>query len=111
AGLKQAARTFFAVSDAFRIGRLEDAAHGIRPADYYEGLALLHAADMIGAARRAIAIAVLRESASVDKWLDKAGDRIARPRSRLLGLMDSGELTPSRLTVAAGIMGDIAAAA
>ena len=111
AGLKPTAKAFFAVGDAFRIDRMEEAAHGIRPADYYEGLALLHAADMIGTARRDIACAVLRKGSSVEKWLEKAGDRIARPRSRLLGLLDSGELTPSRLTVAAGIMRDIAALA
>jgi glutamate dehydrogenase len=52
ADIVAAARAFFAVSEAFRIARIEEAARSISPPDYYDGLALSRATDMIGAARR-----------------------------------------------------------
>ncbi|MEC6999592.1 hypothetical protein VXQ18_06915 [Brucella abortus] len=42
-----AAKAYFAVSEAFRIGRIEDAARSIPVADYYDGLALSRASDTI----------------------------------------------------------------
>ena len=113
APLAAAAEAFFAVTDKFRIGRIEDAARGIQPADYYDGLALARANDMIGAARRGIAIAALRSGKGaaepVEAWAQAGGDRVARTRERLLTLTDSGDITVSRLSVAAGLMADLAA--
>ncbi|RVA82312.1 NAD-glutamate dehydrogenase, partial [Mesorhizobium sp. M7A.F.Ca.CA.004.01.1.1] len=59
ADIVAAAKAFFAVSDAFRIPRVEDAARSITPSDYYDQLALSRATDTIGAARRGIAVAAL----------------------------------------------------
>lgn len=39
ADIVAAAKAFFAVSDAFRIPRVEDAARSITPSDYYDQLA------------------------------------------------------------------------
>ena len=93
ADIVDAAKAFFAVTEAFRIGRIEDAARGLSPSDYYDGLALSRAQDTIAAARRGMAIAALkgdgkakpakapqrlanRRSGSL--WLDAGGDRIGR---------------------------------
>jgi glutamate dehydrogenase len=112
ADLIAAAKAFFAVTDAFRIGRIEDAAGSIAPSDYYEGMALSRAVDTIGAARRGIAVAALagfgKNGDPVAAWLDDGGERIAKTRERLVALTEGGDLTVSRLTVASGLMSDLA---
>ena len=111
ADLIASAKAFFGVSEAFRIGRIEDAARMITPSDYYDGLALSRATDMIGAARGGIAISALSGFADsadpVDAWLDAGGDRIARTRERLQALTEGGDITLSRLSVASGLMSDL----
>ncbi|BCH29978.1 NAD-glutamate dehydrogenase [Mesorhizobium sp. L-8-10] len=112
ADLVVSAKAFFAASDAFRIARIEDAARGLQPSDYYDGLALSRANDMIGAARRGIAVSALssfgQAADSVAAWLEAGGERVARTRERLQALTEGGELTVSRLSVAAGLMSDLA---
>jgi glutamate dehydrogenase len=107
-----AAKVFFAVTDRFRIGRIEDAARSITPADYYDGLALGRAMETIGQARRGIAVSALTAHGGagdpVEAWTGARGDRVARTRDRLTALTESGEITVSRLAVAAGLMGDLA---
>jgi glutamate dehydrogenase len=120
ADIIEAARAYFAVTEAFRIGRIEDAARGLSPSDYYDGLALSRAQDTIAAARRGIAIAALKDNGKalaktkdgkaddpVSQWLDAGGDRIGRLRDRLQALTEGGDITVSRLSVAAGLMGDL----
>ena len=113
AGIIEAARAFFAVSDAFRIARIEDAAGAIAPADYYDGLALARAMDTIGAAGRGIAIAALaahgQDDQPVARWLEAGGERVTRTRERLQALTEGGDITVSRLSVAAGLMHDLTA--
>lgn len=109
--LVKAAAAFLAVTKAFRIGRINEAALALSPADYYDGLALSRALETIGAARRGIAAAALsrhgKEKEPVAAWLEAGGARAARTRERLQALTEGGELTVSRLTVAAGLMTDL----
>jgi glutamate dehydrogenase len=111
ADLIASAKAFFGVSDAFRIMRIEDAARTITPSDYYDGLALTRATDMIGAARGGIAVSALsgfrNATDPVGAWLDAGGDRIARTRDRLQALTEGGDITVSRLSVASGLMSDL----
>ena len=111
ATLERAAAAFMAVTEAFRIGRIEAAAWGIAPADYYEGLALARAGDVIDAARRAIAVAALKAAPTardaVAEWLAAGGEKVARTRERLQALTESGEITVSRLVVAAGLLDEL----
>ena len=113
ADIVAAAKAFFGVSEAFRIPRIEDAAHAITTADYYEGMALARASDTIGAARRGIAVAALSgfgtASDPVAAWLEAGGERIGRTRERLQALTEGGDISVSRLTVAAGLMSDLSA--
>jgi glutamate dehydrogenase len=115
AGLVQSARSFFAVTDIFRISRIEEAAQSIQPTDYYDGLALSRAADTIDAARRGICILALsghRDSNDpVGAFVAAGGERIARARERLHALTEGGEITVSRLSVASGLMADLAGGA
>jgi len=111
-GIDAAARAFFSVSEAFRIDRIESAAQAITPSDYYDGLALSRAGDTIDAARRGIAIAALTAFGGSDDpvaaWLAAGGERIGRTRERLKSLTEGGDLTVSRLSVASGLMSDLA---
>lgn len=111
ADLAASARAFFGITDAFRVERISEAARAIAPADYYDGLALSRATETIGGARRAMAVAALggfgKEADPVDAWLAAGGERIARTRERLQALTEGGDLTVSRLTVAAGLMSDL----
>ncbi|TPJ38133.1 NAD-glutamate dehydrogenase [Mesorhizobium sp. B2-5-13] len=111
ADIVAAARAFFAVSDAFRIPRVEDAARSITPSDYYDQLALSRATDTIGAARRGIAVAALtgqsKAADPVAAWLEAGGERVARIRDRLQALTEGGDITVSRLSVASGLMSDL----
>ena len=106
-----AAKAFFAVSEAFRIPRIEEAARSVTPPDYYDQLALSRAADTIGAARRGIAVAALTQHGKaadpVAAWLEAGGERIARVRERLQALTEGGDITVSRLSVASGLMSDL----
>ena len=67
---------------------------------------------MIATARRGIAVSALQAGAkdgtAVATWIDTGGDRVSRARERLLALTESGEITVSRLSVAAGLMADLA---
>ena len=105
------AKAYFAVSDAFRIPRIEEAAASLSPSDYYDQLALSRATDTIAAARRGIAVAALtahgKAADPVASWLEAGGERVARVRERLQTLTEGGDLTVSRLSVAAGLMGDL----
>lgn len=110
--LPQTADAYFAVSDVFQIGRIESAAAGISTSDYYDELALLRALDTIDTARCNITVAALKanrdSSDPVAAWLADGGQRISRVIDALASLTTSGDITVSRLSVAAGLMADMA---
>ena len=111
ADLLTAAKAFFAVTESFRIGRIEEAVRSIPVTDYYDGLALSRAADTIGSARKGIAVSALAANGASDDpvgaWLDRGGERVVRARERLVALTEGGDLTVSRLSVASGLMSDL----
>lgn len=114
AKIVEAAKACFAVGDAFRIPRIEDAAASLSPSDYYDQLALSRATDTIASAQRRIAVAALTahggQANPVAAWLEAGGERVARIRERLQALTEGGDLTVSRLSVAAGLMSDLTGA-
>ena len=110
--LMRATETFFAVTDALRVGRIVAAVDRIPVADHFEGLALARSLDEISEARRIIAATALdsypKTTDPSGQWLDANKDRIAHVRSQILNLTDSGELSVAKLTVAAGMLSDLA---
>ena len=98
---------------AFRLGRIEDAARKIPVGDYYEGLALSRATDVIAQARRDMAVSALmrfgKESDPAQAWFDSSGERLNETRKRMSAIVESGELSVSRLAVASGLMADLSA--
>ncbi|MEX3011851.1 NAD-glutamate dehydrogenase [Hoeflea sp. TYP-13] len=112
ADLKKTAKTFFDVTELFRISRMDTAAHQANVSDHYEALAIARSLDEITAARRSITTTAL-ENFGTDKdtvaaWHSADQIRIDRGHERISELIDGGEINIARLTVAAGMMGDIA---
>ena len=107
--LSDAARIHGAVDEALGLARIEAALRSFAATDYFDGLALWRAGDMIGAARRAIAAAALRGGGGdpVAIWLARR-DPAGTVRAQVRAIADGGEITVSRLTVAAGLLGDLA---
>ncbi len=106
-----AAKAYFDISEAFRIGRIEDAARRVSVADYYDGLALARATDLISQARRSIAVSALtqygKKSDPAKEWLNSRGARLDELRQRMANIVETGDLTVSRLAVAAGLLSDL----
>lgn len=105
-------RTYFDISEAFRINRIQAAAGRLQPADHYENLALGRNLDEIYEARRVIAISALKSFAHSDDpfgdWRAENHGRIGHVAEQILQLAETGELTVAKLTVAAGMMSDLA---
>ena len=112
ADLVKTAKAFFDVTELFRISRMDSAAHQTGVSDHYEALAIARSLDEITAARRQITAAALenygREKEPVAAWHAADQVRIDRAQDRITELIDGGEINVARLTVAAGMMGDIA---
>ena len=112
APLARAAEGYFDVSQTFRIERLVAAGNRIATSDHYENLALARSIDQIATSRRDIVIAALahygKEKRPVEAW--HAGDRVRVDRivEELSGLSDGGEPNLARITVAAGLLADLA---
>ncbi|MCI5075132.1 NAD-glutamate dehydrogenase [Oricola sp.] len=108
------AEAFFAVTEMFRIGRLERLAWDLPTVDYFDGLAQNRALDIINSARISITSAALSATDAgtpsrdaVAQWFEDNELRIARVQTRIADLTKSGGLTVSRLTVAAGLLADL----
>ncbi|MCZ8178646.1 MAG: NAD-glutamate dehydrogenase [Rhizobium sp.] len=112
ADFANAMRGFFAVSEAFRIGRIVENAGRIQTTDHYDSLALTRSLDRIGQARRQIVCAALtshgKESQPVQAWIETDRSRVERIGKELASIVDSGEPSISKLAVAAGLLGDLA---
>src|SRR5690606_14949409 len=87
ADLAVAARTYLVLTEAFRVAGIEEAARTVLPGDYYDGLALSRAVDMIGAARRGMTVSALTLHGEApdpaSAWMEAGGQRIARSREKL----------------------------
>jgi glutamate dehydrogenase len=112
ADLKKTAKAYFDVSDMFRIGRIDLAANRSVHSDHYEALAVARSLDEITAARRTITQTALekfgKQKDPVAAWHDNDTVRIDRAHERISVLIEGGEINVARLTVAAGMMSDVA---
>jgi len=110
--LTRAAESYFDVSRTFRVDRLLAAGGRIVTSDHYENLALARSIDQIASSRRDIVIAALadhgKEKRPVGAWHARDQMRINRIVEELSGLSDSGEPNLARITVAAGLLTDLA---
>ncbi len=110
--LNRAAESYFTVSQTFRVGRLLLAGSRIVTGDHYESLALARSLDQIAGARRDIVISALsnhpKDKQPVQAWHAEDRVRINRIAEELGGLSESGDPNLARITVAAGLLSDLA---
>ncbi|MEO1398225.1 MAG: NAD-glutamate dehydrogenase, partial [Pseudomonadota bacterium] len=107
ANLTETAKTFFAVTQEFRIGRIVQAARGVEPDDYYDGLALDRALQSLHTARREITHEAIETKGGLEAWMAQRGDQVQRSKNQMVGIIDQDNVSVSRLTVAANILGDL----
>ncbi|WJR68926.1 NAD-glutamate dehydrogenase [Neorhizobium sp. CSC1952] len=110
--MARAAESYFAVTETFRVNRLIGAGERIGTSDHYESLALSRSLQQIASARRDIVIAALtshpKEKKPVEAWHGSDRIRVNRIGTELVTLSESGDLTLPKITVAAGLLGDLA---
>ncbi len=107
--IAQAAPVFFDTADTLRIARIARLAQALPVADYYDGLARDRAFETLAAAHRRIVVEVIA-AGGLDAWLSKRGAMAASVLETVASTADGDAITLSRLTVAASLLADLAAA-
>ncbi|WP_185984211.1 NAD-glutamate dehydrogenase [Aureimonas mangrovi] len=105
----QALSAYFGVTRHLRLGRVEGALRSLRPADYYEMLALERAGAQLSTARRALTAQALAQggTAPADAWAEAGGEPLTRLRDQMLRMAGSGETSVARLGLAVGLLLDL----
>jgi glutamate dehydrogenase len=111
----EAATAFFGVLDAFKLGRIIEAGNAIVLADKFDRMALDRALANLMRAQRDLTIDVLMSGdadipSRLAAWHDARPEAIDRAVMAVQALTE-GEITVSRLSVAAGLLSDLARAA
>jgi glutamate dehydrogenase len=105
------ARLYLAIGEHLRLADLAAKADAIATPDYYDRLAVAQARGQLEAAQAAFTRDAIRQGAEeAEAWLAEQGERLGRVRTMLQEIAGEGTLTVSRLLVAAGQLGDVAAA-
>jgi glutamate dehydrogenase len=107
--IAEAAPVFFDTADTLRIARIARLAQALPVADYYDGLARDRAFETLAAAHRRIVVEVIA-AGGLDQWLSKRGAMAAAVLETVASTADGDAITLSRLTVAANLLADLAAA-
>ena len=112
--LARTAQSYFGVTQHLRVSRLLAAAEKVTATDQYEAMALSRSIGDIAAARRQITIAALADKKSernpIQAWQESDRERIGRISEQLTQLTETGETTLAKITVAAGLLSDLAQA-
>ncbi|SFB54275.1 glutamate dehydrogenase [Rhizobium sp. NFR07] len=110
--MARATESYFAVTETFRVNRLIAAGERIGTSDHYESLALSRGLQQLASARRDIVTAALtehrKEKKPVAAWIAADRVRVNRIGAELMTLGESGDLTLPKISVAAGLLGDLA---
>jgi glutamate dehydrogenase len=115
ASVIEAATAFFAVLDVFQLGRIIEAGNGIVLADKFDRMALDRALANVMRAQRditsdVIAVGNMDVPSRLAAWHDARPEAIDRAVAAVQALTE-GEITVSRLSVAAGLLADLARSA
>ena len=115
--LGDVASTLFAVDETFGLGAMTAGARQLPASDHYDRVARDRALEQIESSRRRVTTAILAQpqkqkktqhgKPAVDSWLAAQGPDAARIHA-LLCEIAGGDLSLARLTVAAGLLGDLA---
>jgi glutamate dehydrogenase len=110
--LTASARLAYEALEYFRVDELEGRARGLHVTDYYDRLALSGALGALRSASRALTRDVLRstdtEDTHIGPWIEANGSQVRTAKRQIEEIAGSGELTISRLTVAAAQIRELA---
>jgi glutamate dehydrogenase len=104
----ETARIHFEIGERLRIDDLAARGAAIATADQYDRLAIAHALAQLSAAHATFTREAI-EAGGSEPWLKVQGERLARLERTVTEAAGVGVLTPSRLSVAAGALEDLAA--
>ncbi len=108
----EVARTGFAAAEYLRISELKTRAGALKAGDYYDRLAISGAIGTLDAASRALTRDVFKSvgsgPADFAVWERSHGVRLAQAKAALDDIAGSGDISVSRLTVAAAQVRDLA---
>ena len=108
----RAAAAFFAVDDHFHIAGVQRLANSLSVADYADGLALDRALETLADAHRRIAIDVIAadgaDGSALQRWIAGRPEAALRVLETIAALVSGETPTVSRVTVAAGLLADLA---
>ena len=103
----------FAAAEHLRIGELKSRAAGLKISDYYDRLAVNSALSTLDGAARGITRDVLKAAngaaGDFDSWAKANAQRLAQAKAGLDEIAGAGEISVSRLTVAASRVRELAA--
>ncbi len=109
--LARAAATHFEIAQRLRIARVEALGTSLPVTDYYDGLALDRAMEMLAATHRRITTEVLAAGggaeAPLEVWLDRHKASVDRLLDAVAGITESDELSVARLVVASNLLADL----
>jgi glutamate dehydrogenase len=109
--LADAAALYFKVAETMRVDRVAALAVALPVTDYYDGLALDRALDVLASAHRRIVIGTLAHSGKDDplgEWLSSRKPAADHALNAIATMTESEELTVSRVSVAANLLADLA---
>jgi glutamate dehydrogenase len=115
ATVPEAAAAYFGVLEAFGLGRVIEEGNGIVLADRFDRMALDRALANLARAQRDLTADVLAVNGGdvagrLDRWRNSRPEAIARTTAAVRDLTE-GDMTVSRLSVAAGLLSDLARSA
>ncbi|MES2905921.1 MAG: NAD-glutamate dehydrogenase, partial [Pseudomonadota bacterium] len=105
--LLDAARAFYEAGELFGLSDIYALAKGLKAKSYFERLALDRAVADLSIANRRMAINIL-QAGGMAEWQRLKGDGWKRAQQTLQQIIGGGDLTVSKLTVAAGQLWDVA---
>jgi glutamate dehydrogenase len=107
--IADAARVYFKVAELFALGEITTAAKALPVTGYYERLALDRAISSLAASNRKIAARALK-AGGLDGWMQAYGPVVERSRAAMRDIASGSDLTVAKLSVAAGLLADLAEA-
>ena len=108
--IAEATKAYFAISDRFGFGRIDQMTAEVATGDYYEGLALQKARDSLETAHRDLAQRVIANGngADVAAWEESAGERITATAEQVEKIFSDRRPSMAKVTVAASLLSELA---
>ena len=109
--LADAAKAYYGITEHFGFGRIDVLAKKVRATDYYDRLAVEKARDTLASAQRRLTEGVLtsnRKAVDLDAWVAANRTQIEGTIDKVNAILQDGRASTAKITVAAGLLGEIA---